>query len=225
MAAFGGTGRKNPPVVRLLTPAGTAENLRVHLARHNRRVLLLAAGTLVGTLAAWALVYFVCCWLFVLAVAVLDLPWKRIPPHFPLLYIITGLCGIVYAWIDRRLTPNARLPDKKPVYEILMDFVLALPRMTLAVGATLRAWLHLSDTELLEAAELLHRLGQERRVPVTGVRLQIPDPRAAARILLALQITQLVDQFREENEYWLRLDPARPSSLRMTSEEPGGAEN
>lgn len=214
------TQDKEPPKVRVRTPAGTARVLRSHLAAHNRRVLALAGATLIAALAAWALLYFVCCWVLVLAIAIFDLPMPGIPRHFLLVYVIAALCGIGVAWIDQRFTRNARLVDKKTPWEIAMDFLLAVPRMTLAVAGTLTAWQNLNDAELLEAAELLHRLGQEKRVPMSGVRLEVPDPAAAVRILFALQLTQVIDAYREENnEFWLRLNALRPPGLRMARED------
>jgi len=210
---------KEPPTIRVRTLAGTAEALRAHLARHNRRVLLLAAGTLVAALAAWVLLYFVSVWILVLGISVLDVSNMRVPRHFWLLYCVAALCAIGFAWIDQRLTPNARPRDNKSVYEVALEFLLAVPNMTLAVGGTLRAWLSLSDDELLQAGELLHRLGSEKRVPMSGVRLQIPDPESAVRILFALQMTQVVDLHRDGPEFWLRLNSLRPASLRMTGEE------
>jgi hypothetical protein len=217
MAVFRG---KEPPKMRVRTPAGTARVIRAHLAQHNRRVLALAAATLIAALAAWALLYIVCCWVLVLAIAIFDLPFTRVPRHFLLVYVVAAVCGIGMAWIDQRLTPNARLRDSKTPWEIFMEFLLAVPNMTLAVGGTLGAWQSLSSAELLEAAEFLHRLGEEKRVPMSGVRLQIPDPEAAVRILFALQMTQVIDAYREENnEFWLRLNALRPPSLRMARED------
>ena len=210
---------KEPPTIRVRTPAGTAEVLRAHLARHNRRVLLLAAGTLVAALAAWALLYFVSVWILLLAISALDLSNMRVPHSFWILYGVAALCAIGFAWVDQRLTPNALPRDHKSLYDIALEFLLAVPNMTLAVGGTLRAWLSLSDDELLQAGELLHRLGSEKRVPMSGVRLQIPDPESAVRILFALQMTQVVDLHRDGPEFWLRLNSLRPASLRMTGEE------
>ena len=220
MAAFGNQGQKEAPRLRLRTPEGTAEVLKAHLARHNRRVLLLAAGTLLATLAAWALLYFLCLWLLVFGIAVFGRPDARIPHGFWLLYLVTALCAIGYAWVDQRLTPNTRLSDGKGIGEVIIDFLLAVPRMTLAVGGTLSARQRLTDDELLEAADLLHRLGEERQVPMSGVRLQIPDRHAAVRILFALQMTQVIDTYRDGNEFWLRLNALRPASLRMAHENP-----
>lgn len=218
MTAFGTQGRKESPTLRIRTTAGTADLLRAHLAQHNRRVLVLTAVTLVAAIAAWALLYFVCIWLLVLFMATFDIADAHIPHRFWILYLTAALCGIGLAWFDSRLSPNARPVDRKLPWEIFMDFLLAVPRMTLAVGSNLAAWQKLSDAELLEAAELLHRLGSEKRVPMSGVRLQIPDSESALHILFALQMTDVIDTQRDGNEFWLRLNPSRPSSLRMGAE-------
>jgi hypothetical protein len=178
-------------------------------------VLSLAAGTLVASLAAWVLLYFVFIWILVLGLAVFDLPVERIPHGFWIVYVVAAFCAVGIAWIDQWLTPNARPSDNKGASEVALDFLLAVPRMTLAVVGTLRAWLCLSNGELLQAAELLHRLCREKRVPVSGVRLQVHDPESAVRILFALQMTQVIDSYREGNEFWLRLNSLRPASLRM----------
>jgi hypothetical protein len=219
MAAFGSKGRRAVPTLRVRTPAGTAEVLRAHFAQHNRQVIMLTAATLAAALAAWALLYFVSIWILVFVMAMVDLPNGHIPHRFWMLYFVVALCGIALAWFDQRLKPNARPVDRKLPWEIFMDFILAVPRMTLAVGGNLAAWQKLSESELLEAAELLHRLGNEKRVPMSGVRLQIPDPEAALRILCALQMTQVIDTHRDGNEFWLRLNALRPASLRMIGTE------
>jgi hypothetical protein len=219
MAAFGSKGRREAPTLRVRTPAGTAEVLRAHFARHNRQVLLLTAATLIAALAAWALLYFVSIWMLVFLMAAFDVSNAHIPHRFWMLYLIAALCGLALAWLDNRLNPNARPVDRKLPWEIFMDFLLAVPRMTLAVASNLAAWQKLTDSDLLEAAELLHRLGNEKRVPMSGVRLQIPDPEAALRILYALQMTQVIDTHRDGNEFWLRLNALRPASLRMMSTE------
>ena len=103
----------------------------------------------------------------------------------------------------------------KPAGEIIADFLLAIPRMTLAIGGTLAAWQRLSDPDLAQAANFLHRLAQATRLPMSGVHVEIPDPAAATRILFALQITQVIDAHRDGQEFWLKLNPLRPASLRL----------
>jgi hypothetical protein len=209
---------KEPLSLRLRTPEGTARVLRAHFRWHNLRVVALAAGTLFAAIASWVILYGICCWLLVLAIAVFELPFQRVPAGFLPLFMVTAGCAIGYAWIDQGLTPNARARDKKTIGEIASDILLALPRMTLAVPGTLRAWVRLNDAECLQGAELLHRLWEQKRVPMSGVRLQISDPATAARILFALQLTQIVDVQRDESEYWLRLNALRPASFRRAGE-------
>jgi len=201
------------PSLRIARPEDTARFLRTHFARHNRHVLLLAVLTLLGAAALWAILYGVCCWLLVLGSATFEMSLTRIPRGFAILFIVAALCAIGYAWLDRRLTPNERPTDDKRVGDVIADFVLAIPRMTLAAGGTLAAWQSVSDADLAQAATLLHRLADEKRLPISSVRLDIPDPTAALRILFALQITQIIEAHRDGNEFWLKLNALRPAAL------------
>jgi hypothetical protein len=205
----------DPPSLRLLRPEDTARRLRVHFARHNLRVLLFTTITLLSAAALWIVLYGVCCWLLVLGAAAIEIPLTRIPYEFRIVFAVAALCAVIYAWIDRRLTPNER-PDDKRAGDVVADFLLAIPRMTLAVGGTLAAWQRLSADDLAQAAAFLHRLLEKKRLPMSGVRLEIPDPAAAVRILFALQITQVIDAHRDDNEFWLKLSPLRPESLHLS---------
>jgi hypothetical protein len=201
------------PSLRIARPEDTAHFLRQHFARHNRRVLFIAALTLLAAVALWALLYGVCCWLLVLGTAALDVSLERIPRAFGIVFTVAALCAIGYAWLDRRLTPNERPTDENRPGDVVADFLLAIPRVTLAVGGTLAAWQSVSDIDLAQAATLLHRLADEKRLPLSSVRLDIPDPIAAPRILLALQITQIIDVHRDDGEFWLKLNALRPAAL------------
>jgi len=205
---------KPPPTLRIRTESGTARLLRTIFLRHNARVAALAALTLVAALAAWTLLYQVCSWLLIFALTVFGPDRDSLPRGFGIVFGFAAVCALAYAWVDQRLTPNARPRDKKGIVEVISDFILVVPNITLAVGGTLRAWQRLSKTELLQAAALLHRLGEEKRVPMSGVRLQIPDPASAMRVLLALQLTEIIEVHRKENEFWLRLNALRPAALR-----------
>lgn len=207
---------KNPPAIRLRTVESTAQTLRAHFARHNQRVILIAIGTLVASSAAWLLLYMIFAWLFVIVSAVFEAPSDTpFPRELAILFAVAGVCATLYAWLDRRLTPSERPPDKKPSTEILSDFILAVPRMTLSVGGTLGAWQRLAGDDFTQAAALLHRLSDQKRLPMSSVRLDIPDPDAAMRILFGLQLTQIIDVQREDQEFWLKLNALRPAELRL----------
>ncbi len=209
---------RNAPTIRLQTPESTARTLAAHIARHNLRVLLLAAGTLLVSAAAWLLLYFLSTWILVLAVAVFDVRLTRIPPGYTILFAVSALCSLVYVGVDRWLTPNDRPSDKKRPLDVVADFLLAIPRMTFSVAGTLAAWQRLSSGDLRQAATLLHRISEEKRVPMSSVPLDIPNPDSVMRILFALQITQVIDVFRDNQEFWLRLSTLRPPSLKLSRE-------
>jgi hypothetical protein len=209
-----------PPTIRLRTVESTVQTLRAHFARHNQRVVLIAAGTLVASAAAWLLLYIVCTWVFVFVCAVFDGPAfdTPFPRELSILFVVAAVCAVGYVWLDRRLTPNEQPADEKRAGGIIVDFILAVPRMTLSVWGTLEAWQRLSDDDFAQAAGLLHRLADERRLPMSSVRLDIPDPDAAMRIIFGLQLTQVVDVQREKQEFWLKLNALRPPELRLARE-------
>ena len=209
---------RNAPTLRLRTTESTATTLAAHIARHNLRVLLLAMGTLIVSAAAWFLLYFFSTWILVLVVAIFDVRLTRIPPGYAILFAVAALCSLVYVGVDRWLTPNDRPSDKKHPLDVVTDLLLAVPRMTFSVAGTLAAWQRLSPADLRQAATLLHRVSDEKRVPMSGVPQDIPNQDAMVRILFALQITQVIDVFREGHEFWLRLSALRPPSLKLARE-------
>lgn len=202
-----------PPGPRVATTAGTARALRREIAAHNRQVLLIAAFTLLVATLLWTVLYAVCRWLVVLILLIATDGAREHTPHgFGLVFGAAALCSIIYAWIDARLHPNA-FPRDKRIPEIAADFVLALPRITLAVWGTLRAWLWLDRAERRMAAEFLHRLQRERRVAMYSVPLDIPGEPQRFRILFALQIIRAIELRRDGHETLIALDSQRPRSL------------
>ena len=202
------------PTLRVRDEVSTARVLRTIFFRHNVRVVLLSLGTLVFAAAAWVLIYAFCSWLLLLFVTVTN-PLRQTMPHgFDALFGLVAICSIIYAWFDQQFTANVLPSDKKGIGEIIVDIILAVPRTTLAIGGTLRAWQHLSDLELRQAAALLRRLDGERRVPMSSVRQEIPDPDVAMRVILALQLAEIVEVQRDDNEFSLRLNALRPAALR-----------
>ena len=209
MRASGST----PPGPRVATVGSTAHALRREIASHNRQVLLIATFTLLVAAFLWTVLYAVCCWMVVLFFLIATDGARENAPHgFGRLFAVAVLCSVIYAWLDARLNPSAIARDKR-LPEIAADFLLALPRITLAIGGTLRAWLWLSRAERHMAAEFLHRLQRERRVAMHAVPLDIPGEPQRFRILFALQIIRVIEMRRDGNETLITLDSARPRSL------------
>lgn len=206
------------PRPRILVPKDTATLLRQHLLRHNRQVILLSLVTFIAALLLWALLYGVLCWLLLLGFSVFDVPHPQIPRGLPILYAVTAVCMVLYESIDQRLTPNQRVRDRKPPLEVFSDFVLVLPRITLSIPGTLSAWCRLTPLEFQQAAALLHRVATHAHTPLSTMPLDIPEERSRNRILLTLQILQIIDLKREDHDFILKLNPLRPPDLGLTAE-------
>ena len=201
------------PELRIVTVEGTARALRREIARHNRRVALIALFTLAVAAGLWTVLYAVCAWVLMIALIAIGTERAALPHGFTTLYLVTAACAIGYAWIDRRFTPNDLPRDDKSYGEIASDLLLALPRITLTVPGTLRAWLRLTPAECESAAAFLHRLASERRIPLHSVPLEIPGEPARFRILFALQILEAIDLRRDEHALWITLNPRGPRAL------------
>jgi hypothetical protein len=203
------------PALRQPSPESTSEALGKVIAQHNRRALLIAAFTAFVAAGLWLLLYTVSCWMILFALSASDAPVIAIPRGFGILFAIAAICAIAYAWLDRRLTPDELPRDDKSPGEILSDIILALPRITLSVWGTLRAWLHMDRSEREIAAEFLHRLVRERRIPLHSAPQDIPDAAMRFRILFALQITEIIDLRRDDRGTWVVLNPSRPRTLKL----------
>ncbi len=201
------------PGLPVFTVESTARALRREIAAHNRRVALIALFTFAVAAGLWTVLYAVCAWVLMLAFIAAGTSRDTLPHGFTILYVVTAACAVGYAWIDRHFTPNDLPRDDKTPGEISTDFLLALPRITLAVGGTLRAWLRLSPAECEIAAAFLHRLAHERRIPLHSVPLDISGEPMRFRILFALQILEAIDLRRDDHALWITLNPRGPRAL------------
>ena len=171
------------------------ERLRAHLRRHNRRVLGLTILTSIAAIVLWAGLYFVAWWLFLIAVTVAR-PFDFQPVAGPLVrgFAATAAVLCLSAWIARRLRPNEAARDHKGIAESAMDVLLAVPRVTLAIFGTGAASARLSETELEQAWDLLRRMNEsEKPIRVQELPVDIPDASAREKIILALQLSALIE--------------------------------
>ncbi len=171
------------------------ERLREHLHRHNRWVLALTIMTFVAAATLWAGLYFAAWWLFLLAWTV-SRPLDTFPDAGPLIrgFAATGAFLCLLAWVARRLQPNDAARDRKGFGGHFLDVLLAVPRMTLSILGTAGAAARLSDQELEQAWLLLLRMNQAHRpVPIQALPVEIPDSAMRDRIVLALQLSGLIE--------------------------------
>ena len=188
-----------------MSNSDAVSRLRAHFAQHNRNVLFLALLNFAVVCASWALLYFVLYWLTLLAISVERPNEAQAPVHFPQIFAACAIALCFFAWLLRRLQPNEMPRDKKSLGEILLDFVLMVPRMTLAIFGTLRAMFFFREPELLLAQRLLERIDREETLPLHAVPIEITDENTRLKILLALQITGLIDMRKSDEDFVLAL--------------------
>jgi hypothetical protein len=181
------------------------DRLRAHFARHNRRVLIFALITAAAAVTAWALLYFIMYWLVLLMLTVNRPLETEMPVFFPHAFIGIALALCFWAWLLRRVSPDESPRDKKFIWEIVLDVILMVPRITLSIWGTLRAYQSLDKRERGLALNLLQRIERDEPLPVYAVPQEIPDERARIKILLALQITELVNLRKRDEDFVLAL--------------------
>jgi hypothetical protein len=210
------------PKVRVYSVEGTAEALRKEIAAHNLRAAGIAVLSFVVAAGLWTILYLVYTWLCLLVgTAASTETLVYLPAGFKVFFVVVAGCSLGYAWWDHRISPNARPRDHKTPWEVASDIVLALPRLTLSVWGTLRATLWLSGPERKEASTFLHRLAKDRRIPLHNVPLDTADPEARFRILLALQLLETIEIYRDEREPIIRLNSSRPDTLGLPERSSG----
>lgn len=173
------------------TPEAPAA-FRRHFAAHNRQVILIAAASAFFSVVAWALLYFIAYWLLLLGGTAATGAEAPLPEFLLVPFVISSVILVLGVALVRRLSPVRRLCDNKRWWEHAADLLLAIPRATVTAWETLRAYQFLDARELAVAWELLRWIREKRRLPVWEVPQVIPDERTRDRILVALQLTQLI---------------------------------
>ena len=182
-----------------------AEWLRGRFAEHNRLVILLVALTLLVTAGVWYLLFAALYWLTFLFASVVRGMDARPPDALPAFFIYSAGLLLLLTWFARKRLDNEMPKDEKTPAEIAMEFLLAVPRATLALWGNVSAWQKLDERELGLAAELIERIVDEERVPLHEVPVEIPDPRDRTRILTALQLIDVLNVRQGEDAVWLTL--------------------
>jgi hypothetical protein len=199
------------------SPREIAAALRLHLAEHNRRATLFAAGMLAVSLLLWLALYFVAHWLTMLFVTVVSEGTAPVPRGVGVVFGAVVASLLAYAWVDRRLRPDERPRDVKPFSEVALDVILGLPRLTLGAWATLTARQHLADAELVQAGEFLARLGATGRLAISTAGYEMPDAATRERVLFALQISGVIDVIPGKDGTSIYLSAQRPASLGLAA--------
>lgn len=185
---------------------GGSSALCRHFARHNRRVVVFALLTAGTALACWVLLYVASYWLWLLVLTVVTPMDTKMPPGFTRGFCVVAAALCALAAGARWLWPNEYPRDRKPPGEIALEIILMVPRMTLAVWGNLRAWARLDEFERQLAWRVLEAVAWAERLPAQSVPLEIPDEKMRNKILLALQISDLIEtrEIQEQTYFILK---------------------
>lgn len=169
------------------------EDFRAHLRRHNRRVIGSASLMLVAAVLLWGLLYFLFYWVTLLAVTSSQGTEAAVPRWIlPVFVAIAGaLCG--WCLIERKFWPFQRVYDRKHPISLGIDLILALPRMTISAGHTLSAYRDLDEAELFAAWQLLGVISKKGEIPIQQLPVEVVGEERRRKVLLALQLTDLVE--------------------------------
>ena len=184
------------------------EWLRRRFAEHNRLVVLSALLALVVIAGVWFLLFAVLYWLAFLFQSVVHGMDARPPASLPVIFIYSAGLLVLLAWFARKRVANELPKDEKTGWEIALEFLFAVPRATIAVWGNFSAWQSLDAREYELATDLIERLVSEQRIPLQQVPLEIPDPRDRMKILLALQLIEVLQVTHIERVAWLSLPGA-----------------
>ena len=187
--------------------------LRQRFAEHNRLVILTAILTLVSTGAIWCLLFAGLYWLAFLFQSVVHGMDARPPSALLVFFIYSAGLLVLLTWLARKHLDNQMPKDEKTPWEIAMEFLLAIPRATLAIWGNLSAWQQLDDREFELATDLIERLAVERRLPLQQLPLEIPHPQDREKILLALQLIEVLHVTHSDHVAWLSLSSENDTAI------------
>ncbi len=185
--------------------------LRAHFVRHNLTAIALSAFSVAAAIVFWLLLYLAADWAVIFFLNVRDGVDAIAPLHFPLVFSAGALVLCLAATTLRWLQPHERVADREPFWKALLDTVLIAPRLTFAAWGNAAACRFLTKSEMTLAWRLLQKIAAERKINVQSVAVEIPDARAAERIVIALQIADLVYLKKTDEGFFLTMrgDKAR----------------
>jgi hypothetical protein len=178
--------------VRQLSTNVVPPPLRAHFRRHNLTAIALAFVSLLVAVVSWGALFFVGKWMVVLAVSVGTGVDARVPENFAAWFFLLALALCFVAAFVRWLWPRAEAADRRPLWENLLDVILIVPRITFGVWGNLSAVLFLSRREMAFAWRLLEKIADEKKIAFEQVAVEIPPRRLREKIVLALQLADLV---------------------------------
>ena len=206
-----------------MTSSATITALRAHLREHRLNVLTASALALIFSAIGWGVLYGGLYWVTMFLQTTLHGGDAVVPKVFHSAFEVCALGLLLVAIVDAYINPHERQVDDRPTIEHIGDILLFLPRLTLAAAQNFKVWLRISSAEIPIAAQLMDRLRQ-KNVPLHTLPLDIPNKRTRARVLVALQVSNLAEVRTEGETLVLHLHALAPdifrASLHGTAVEP-----
>ena len=178
---------------------------REHFRRHNREAILITAITLAAALLLWTAVYIAVYGLILLVMTSLQGGEAAIPPVF---LPVFGGCAVLLcllALVMRKIRPGYFVVDHKPPFEVFMDILLVLPRITFEIWGNFSAIQFPTERELQAAWQLLQTMGDRGKISIHQLPLEIPRQSLRARVVFLLQLAGLVEVRNYSDGLWLVL--------------------
>lgn len=170
---------------------------------HNRMVLLLTALTVVAVLVLWTLLYVAAQWLTLVFLTVARPMDAELPAGFTTVFVAVAAAVVALAVLERVRRPDRRARDFRSGWAAVIDLILAVPRATVGVCGNLSALLFLNSVEFEEASNFLQRLQMHERMPLHAVPIELTDSARRDRILLSLQLLDLIELRKYDDGVWV----------------------
>lgn len=209
--------------------------LRRHVRRHNGQALMLAVFALVLAAILWGAVYLAVYW-FALVIATLSLSFnpntllqitddRLLGAYFPLEFTGAALVMMALAgFLKRRINPTRLRERRWYILWIAFELFMAIPNVTFSVWGNLRAIVRLRRGEALAAWRLLERIRHlGGRLALTHIAREIEDQETLPRLLVMLQIAELLGVRENEDGWFYYLQNQEALARLMPAPRPAGA--
>jgi hypothetical protein len=190
---------------------------RLAISHHNRQTVLAVFLSLLGALLAWAVVYALFVGVVLGGTTIIrgeDMTTGTFASAPKWLHpAAIAICGaiMVLGFINHRINRFRPIDDRQVIGWHLAFEVLFIPaRLTIAIFSNFASLIVLNGTETYEAWRLLWIIIHEKRLSVSEVGRYTSMPKAAPKLLGALQLLGWIDLHHNQKEddwyYMVRSD-------------------
>lgn len=185
--------------------------LRRTIRRHNELVWLSSLTSAVIVCFMWAGIYFISRWLIIFFSTVVKGLDAVIPQHFDRGFFIVVAIWMIVGWIARQRGFFRTLRSESSSSLTLLELLLTPPRATFGALQNIRNRIRLSEEDLVVATDFLVRVVRAGKMATTNVPVELPDDTSRDKIILALQLLDLIYLRKVDDITWYSV--ANPQRL------------